>query len=525
MKRHFAKATALLAVAALSLSACSSGASDTSSESKSGDTSSSEQTSGGEINLGVAYETTNYNPSNTSSALAMGTNWHVVEGLYEFDMTDYSVYPALAAGDPTEVSETEFEVKLRDGAKFSDGTDVTAADVVESYNRTTAEESIYKQFFDFVESVEAKDDTTVTIKTKYPFASLRERFVNVKIVPASSTEEDMTSQPIGTGPFKYESISDTEITAVPNEHYNGPNPAKVDKMHWSVLKDDSARLNAALDGTIDVMEAVPASSAEALEAAGWTIEEVEGYNNPFLMFNTAKAPFDKPEVRKAIITAIDRQRLVDSAMEGKAAVATSFLPETNPNYKKAATQFDYDTEAAKKALADAGVENLEITLVTTDHPWIANLAPQVKEDLEAAGLKVNVQSQASADVYANFTDVDNPSYDIVLAPGDPSVFGVDPGIIINWWYGDNVWTKQRDSWQATSAEKFAQLQNLTSEASQATGEEAKAKWGEAQDLIAEEAPLYPLFHRTMITAYNGEKLDGAKAIGTTGLYEVGVGAK
>ena len=130
----------------------------------------------------------------------------------------------------------------------------------------------------------------------------------------------------------------------------------------------------------------------------------------------------------------------------------------------------------------------------------------------------------SANAYANYTDVDNPTYDVLLAPGDPSVFGNDPGILINWWYGDNVWTQKRDAWKNTAPDQFTKLQQLVSEASQLTGDDAKAKWGEAQDLIAQEVPVFPLFHRTMITAYNPQKVKDVKAIGTTGLYLVGASA-
>ena len=94
----------------------------------------------------------------------------------------------------------------------------------------------------------------------------------------------------------------------------------------------SARLAAALDGTTDVMEAVPASASDQIKATGWTVESVQGYGNPFLMFNTTKAPFNDAKVRQAIHMAIDKQKLVDSAMEGQATVATSFLPNTNPSY-------------------------------------------------------------------------------------------------------------------------------------------------------------------------------------------------
>lgn len=517
------KGVAVFSASALVLSACAGG-----TASKDGATSGeSTPVAGapqGEINLGVAYETTNYHPSNTTSALAMGTNWHVVEGLYEFDMATFKHYPALAAGEPTQVSDTEYEIALRDGAKFSDGSDVTAADVVSSFGRSTAEGVLYINFLDFIESITEKDAKTVTVKLKYAFPGVADRLVDVKIVPSAKTDEELTSMPIGSGPFKYESITDSLVTAVPNEHYNGPYPAKVAKMNWHVLKDDTARLNAAIGGTIDVMEAVPADTAEALTAKGWKVEEVLGHGNPFVMFNTQKAPYDKAELRQAFLKAIDKDTLVKEAMQGKAVAATSFLSESHPMYKKAATQFDFDTEAAKAKFAEHGLT--EVKIITTDHPWVKNLAPQIKANLEAAGLKVSVESFASADVYANYADVEGPDrYDVIIAPGDPSVFGIDAAIIVNWWYGKNSWTEKRNAFALTDEAGFKELRALVDEAVTLEGDAAKAKWGEVQDKIAEKAPLYPLFHRKVITGYNEAKLDGFSAIGTTGLELVGVGVK
>ena len=521
MRKHFATGAAMAAAATMVLTACGGGSSTSPS------TSSGSSDSGapkGTINVGSAYETTDYSPI-TTSALGMGANWQVLEGLYRFDMSDYSVSPALAAGDPVKVSDTEYEIALRDGAKFSDGTDVKAADVVSSYERTTGDKSIFRQFFTFVDSVSAKDDKTVTVKLKYPFSNLKERFVNVHVVPSGMSEDALKAKPIGSGPYKYEAISATEITAVPNEHYNGKTPAKAATLKWSALKDDAARLSAALGGSIDVMEAVPAAAQDQLKAAGWNVEAKPGYGNPFMMFNTQKAPFDKPEVRRAFIKAIDKQKLISSALNGQAVEAKSFPPEAHPAYKKPATDLSYDKDAAKKLLADAGASDMTVNLVTTDHPWVLSLVPQIKSDLEALGLKVNHQQMASSALYSTVTDVDNPTYDVVLAPGDPSVFGVDPGIIVSWWNGDNVWTKKRDGWQVSDPESFKKLQGLMDEAVQLDGDAAKAKWGEVQDLLAEQTVIYPLVFRNMITASNPKKVDGFKAISATSLQLLGVSAK
>ena len=529
MKFPRKRLVALAVTAALALTGCAAGTGGTGSTGGAAATDGAAATGaagGGTITAGVAYETTNYNPSNTASALALGANWHVVEGLYNFDMTDYSVHPGLAADeDLTQVSDTEYEVALRADAKFSDGTPVTAADVVESFNRATAEGNIYGTLLPFFDSAVAKDDTTVTLKLKNPYSLLKERLTLVKIVPAAMTEEQLTSMPVGSGPWKYESITDTQITAVPNEHYNGSNPATAERMEWSILKDDTARATALQDGSIAIMEAVPANDVQRLEAAGMAIEKKDGFNNPFLLFNTTKAPFDKPEVRQAFHYAIDTQKLIDNNLAGEAKAATSFLPESNPAYHKAATQFDYNPEKAKELLAAAGAENLNITLISTDHPWISQLTPQIKQDLEAVGVTVNVQSLASASLYADNLDVDTPTFDVALAPGDPSVFGNDPALLISWWYGDNAWQNKRSFWKQSDAESFNKIQELLAAGASGEGADAQAAWDEALDLIAEKAPIYPLFHRTMITAYNPELVDGVTAIGTTGLSMLKVTVK
>ena len=123
---------------------------------------------GGTITAGAAYSTQNYDPSSTSSALALGVNWQVSEGLYGMNYHDYHVFNELATADPQKVDDTTFEVSIRKDAKFSDGTAVSADDVVESFKRATAEGNIYVSMLAPIASVEKKDDATVTIKTNVP---------------------------------------------------------------------------------------------------------------------------------------------------------------------------------------------------------------------------------------------------------------------------------------------------------------------------------------------------------------------
>lgn len=523
LRRKGGAAAAVAVVAALALSACGSGGSkDQSSADQSG--SAEGGSAGTTITAAAAYETTNYDPSSTSSALAMGTNWHVMEGLYELDMHTFEPYTALAAEDePTKISDTEYEVSLRDGAKFSDGTDVTAADVVESYKRATAEGNLYGSMLDFIDDVVAKDDTTVTIKLSHPFSLVKERLSLIKVIPASSTQEDMTAMPVGTGPWKYDSIDEQKVVFSPNEYYNGQFPAQADSMVFDIIKDDTARTTALQEGTVMVMEAVPADVRDQLEGAGLTVESIQGFNLPFLMFNTKKAPFDDARVRQAFFYAIDTEKLIANAMDGEAQAATSFLPETHPNYNKAKNVFTHDPEKAKSLLAEAGVTSLDMTLLTTDHPWITALAPQIQNDLAAVGINATIQSEASASLYANNTDVEDPQFDVALAPGDPSVFGNDPDLLMNWWYGDNPWTNQRTQWK--DSEGYTKLHELLNEAVGQEGDAQQQLWNQAYDLLSEEVPLYPLFHRNMITGYSQDMLQDYQPISTTGLNFIGAGVK
>ncbi len=152
------------AVAGLGLTGCGGSSSDEGSASGSTD---SANRGGGVITAGSAYAPSSFDPASTGSAVGLGANWHVVEGLYGIDYHDYSTFNELATDDPKSVDDTTFEVTIRKGAKFSDGTEVTADDVVASYTACAAS-ATYAPFFQPFESIEAKDASTVTVKTKVP---------------------------------------------------------------------------------------------------------------------------------------------------------------------------------------------------------------------------------------------------------------------------------------------------------------------------------------------------------------------
>ena len=478
------------------------------------------------LTAAVAYEGSDPNPIGTSSGVFLAAGWHVFEGLYELNMHIYRAECGLAADAPVQIDDLEYEVTLREDTVFSDGSPLTSADVVNAFERN-GESDLYGAFLSFITAVSAPDERTVRFKLNAPMGSvLQERLALVRVFPATLTDEELASKPVGSGPWCYETINAADggrISFTANHRYTGPWPATCERMEWSVLLDDTRRTDELIDKDVMVMEAAPVVRAEELADAGATVEWVPGFNLPFLMFNCEKPPFDDVRVRQALLYAIDVDSLIGTYMAGHARAATSLLPDYFRHYHRAATVYSYDPEKARKLLAEAGVDELALTLRANDN-WVSTLAPAIAEDWKAVGVTAEVVLLDTTALFADLSTEPEPGtllpFDVVLSPGDPSCFGNDADLIISWWYGDNVWTRARSRWATTPA--FAEMAELLAEARSKTSEdEQQPLWNQCFDIIAAEVPLYPLFHRETATAWWTAQLDDYDPISATGLNFLG----
>lgn len=478
------------------------------------------------LTAAVAYEGSDPNPIGTSSGVFLAAGWHVFEGLYELNMHTYRAECGLAADAPVQIDDLEYEVTLREDTVFSDGSPLTSADVVNAFERN-GESDLYGAFLSFITAVSAPDERTVHFKLNAPMGSvLQERLALVRVFPAALTDEQLATKPIGSGPWCYETINAADggrISFTANHRYTGPWPATCERMEWSVLLDDTRRTDELIDKDVMAMEAAPVVRAEELAGAGATVEWVPGFNLPFLMFNCEKPPFDDVRVRQALLYAIDVDSLIGTYMAGHARAATSLLPDYFRHYHRAATVYSYDPEKARKLLAEAGVDELALTLRANDN-WVSTLAPAIAEDWKAVGVTAEVVLLDTTALFADLSTEPEPGtllpFDVVLSPGDPSCFGNDADLIISWWYGDNVWTRARSRWATTPA--LAEMAELLAEARSKTSEdEQQPLWNQCFDIIAAEVPLYPLFHRETATAWWTAQLDDYDPISATGLNFLG----
>jgi peptide/nickel transport system substrate-binding protein len=521
---RFATVVAGTVAASLALAGCGGGTSADPEESGAA----AEVDPDGIIEAGISYTLNgSFDPMIASGAVTVSVNWHVFEGLVDLDPVTKEPYAALAADLPTKIDDTTYEVDIREGATFHNGDPVTAADVVFSFERVLdpASGSLFTTYIDFIDTVTAVDEDTVQITTDFPYSLINDRLGIVKIVPKAVVEADLEgfgANPIGSGPYSLVSATpEDKIVFERFDDYNGPRPALAAGMNWNLLSDASARVTAMSTGTIQAMEDVPYIDVDSL-AASADVESVQSFGLLFMMFNTQAAPFDDVRVRQAMFYALDMDKIIETGMLGNATAATSFLPETYPNYNKASTVYTYDPDKAQELLDEAGVSDLAITLLTTDTGWVKEVAPLIKESLDAVGVDVTLDISQSASMYEK---VDSGDYTVAVAPGDPSVFGSDPDLLMNWWYGDNVWSNTRTNW--SDSPEYAQLSELLGTAIQQEGDEQQETWNQAFDLLSDEAVLYPLFHRKLPTAWSGQQLVGFEPVPTTGLsfLDVGVAAQ
>lgn len=481
-----------------------------------------------EITAGISYElgTNGYDPMTTTSALTIAANWHTMEGLYEIMPTpDRTVYPALAAGEP-EVDGTSVVVKLRDGAKFHNGEPVTAEDVVYSFERVLDPEnkSLYASFIPFIEKVAAKDEKTVEFTLKYPFSLVKERFAVVKIVPKAVVEADKAAfdaNPVGTGPWKMTDNGAASSTVVFEKFadYTGSKPAKTDKMTWKILPDAATRTNAIESKSVMAIDSVPYLSIDQVKGSA-DVESVQGFGLLFIMFNNGEnSAMHDLKNRQGILYSIDMDKVIKTGLSNQASPATCFVQENHAAYKKASTVYALDAAKASELFGETGLKNIK--MLVTNHDWVKPCTPIIKEAIEAQGVSVEFEELKSSDLYNKISE-DN-SWDVVIAPGDPSVFGADADLLLRWWYAGDTWTDGRMHWKGTDS--YNKVQELLGKAAEQTGDEQVATWHEIFDIISDEVPLYPLFHRKSPSAWDSKALDGFTPISLTGLSFVDVGVK
>ena len=284
------------------------------------------------------------------------------EGLF-YSSADLTPQPALAESYEI-VSDTEWVFKLRQGVKFHNGQEVKAADVKASLELCKESPQV-SQYGDAVESVEVIDDYTVKITTNGPHSGLLTDLSHHgnAILPADliASGHDFNKEPIGTGPYKFVAWNKGEsIELEANEDYWGGAPA-IKHVTWKIIPEGSSRTMALEAGEVDMIIEVESTDLSRLQDNPDIVTVNEpGTGHNWVMINNEKAPFDNVDFRRAIDAAVDKNAVVQVALNGQGSVSDSMLPECFPGVVTDGAP-TYDPEKAKEYLAASGLSPAECT--------------------------------------------------------------------------------------------------------------------------------------------------------------------
>ena len=259
---------------------------------------------------------------------------------------------------------------LRDGVKFSDGTDLTSAavkDSIEGAKKNLGEfAGSFGKVMTIIDAMETPDEKTVVITLTQPYYGALNDLTMANplsiVNPAAfdgDSYEICKQQTMGTGPYMYAGDFDgTTYTFVSNPYYWGEAP-EVDSFKIKVIEDNDAKVLALRNNEIDAIIGASCLSYDAYSelsgdnSFGTSIDE-HGTMTRYLGLNLSKAPFDNVLVRQAIAYAIDKDLLCSSVFAGIESPADKLFMTSKPYCDVDQTVYPFDLNKANELMDEAG---------------------------------------------------------------------------------------------------------------------------------------------------------------------------
>lgn len=348
------------------------------------------------ITVAIQLEPPNLDPTGgAAQAIDSVLYSNVFEGLTRF-MADGSVVPGLAESWEISDDGREYTFTLRDGATFHDGTVFDAEDVKFTLDRARADDSTNAQkvLFDGITQVEVIDPLTVKVTLDGPNGSFLFNLAwGDAVMVAPESIEDIASNPVGTGPFKFDNwVQGDRIEMSRYEDYWGEAPA-LTQATFRFISDPTAAFASVMAEDVDAFVGFPAPENLPQFAADPRFQVLEGSTEgeTILAMNNGQEPFDNVVVRQAVAHAIDRQAIIDGAMFGIGTpIGTHFAPH-NPDYVDLLDLSPHDPEKARDLLAEAGYADGFTTTLKLPPPSYARRGGEIiASQLRAVGIETEI---------------------------------------------------------------------------------------------------------------------------------------
>src|SRR5215211_7424617 len=381
---------------------------------------------GGTLNMGISFDATNFDPAQTQDNMSLWVEMEVFSRLVRVNTVGTDIEGDLAESWDVSDDGSEYTFHLRPDAKFSDGSPVTADDVVFSIERASADDTLVFWTFEAMKSVEAVDPATVKVTLNGPAAPFANDIAlwGASIVKKDSAEAgtaDGGLSLIGSGPFILDSWQKGEqIVLKKNPYYwekdsTGNQLPYLDQVNLILLADDNTRMLKLQAGEIDTALNVPYNQIEPLsQDPNLVISATPLYGVTSVALNQAKPEFADVKVRQAMNYAIDREAMVQTALFGYGRVACS--PINLVWFYTDKYCYTYDLEKAKQLMAESSAPDgfSASLMIPTGNSVDNQLAVMMKDMLAQINIDVAIEPIDSSTQWERRTKKD---YDMTMGSG------------------------------------------------------------------------------------------------------------
>jgi peptide/nickel transport system substrate-binding protein len=464
------------------------------------------------LRIGLAEDPDVLDPSLARSFVGRIVFASLCDKLVDID-EKLNIVPQLATSWQWSADNKQLTMKLRPGVTFQDGEKFDAAAVKFNIERhkTIAGSNRRGELLP-VQSVDVVDPLTVRLNLSAPFSPLltvlADRAGMMVSPKAAKDNPNFGAHPVCSGPFKFvERIAQDKITLEKYQGYWNKGAIHFDKVIYQPIVDATVRLANLKSGQLDLIERVAPSDFGAIKREGklGTSKITElGYQG--ITINTGKSDEAKknplgrdPRVREAFELSLDRQGIVQVAMDGEADPGNQWVPPTNPYYAKNVPIPKRDVARAKALLKEAGVTNPSFTLMTATTSDAQRIAQVVQAMAKEAGFDVKIQSTEFA---TSLNLADKGQFDAYVLAWSGRA---DPDGNLFSFYG----CKQPLNYSGECRANWDELLNRSR-----TTLDPKERVKIFATMAAEfekERPIIYLFHRHWLYAYN-KKLTGLRAV-------------
>ena len=395
------------------------------------------------------------------------------------------------------IDDSTWQFTLKQGVLFHNGEEMKAQDVEASIEWAMTFAEVMPSHEKML-GIDVVDDYTFTLHTDGPYALLITNLASHgnAILPKSLIDQghDFGEEPIGSGPYKLVEWNrgDSLVFEANEDYFNGA-PA-IKSMTWRIIPEGSGRTIALEAGEVDVVIEVESMDNERLkETEGITVAEYDSTSITWLYLNNEVPGLDNQNVRHAINSAINKESVVEVALNGLGTPAIGQLPSNLAGYSEENADA-YDVERAREFLAASGVDPSTLSFpIITSNDTRRRAGEVIQANLQEIGINVELESMDLATYLSATSEGD---YTAAIGGWTSNVL-LDCLIGVYHSSGINASNKTRIS--------DPELDALIDEAGVTLDEEERNAILEQACARANElCPAAPLFLETGLRAYNSD---------------------